>query len=164
MEYGLRPAVPADGPLLLQIFLEDRRAEFAPLGWPPAALDAFLATQFDLRERHYLAAYAEAARSVVTYRGRDVGTLLVARAPGGLHVVNVALLAAERGLGIGTAVLRDLQREASKGGMSLTLTVREGNPARRLYERLGFGYVRTDGPDLPMAWSPAPAQELNTAS
>jgi ribosomal protein S18 acetylase RimI-like enzyme len=40
--------------------------------------------------------------------------------------------------GIGGQVLLAACREAAASGMDATLQVRKGNPARRLYERLGF--------------------------
>ena len=49
------------------------------------------------------------------------------------------------GRGIGAHVVRRLQRQARASGVRLVLEVLEGNPALRLYERLGF--VRSGGAD-----------------
>ena len=43
-----------------------------------------------------------------------------------------------RGQGIGEKLMRALIGEAARRGLSLNLSVRSDNPARRLYERLGF--------------------------
>lgn len=43
--------------------------------------------------------------------------------------------------GLGAACLTDLAEEADRSGRCLHLTVAAGNPARRLYERVGFTRV-----------------------
>ena len=43
-----------------------------------------------------------------------------------------------RGQGIGEKLMRALIGEAARRGLGLSLSVRSENPARRLYERLGF--------------------------
>ena len=47
-----------------------------------------------------------------------------------------------RGRGLGTAVLQDLQALARTRQLPLSLRVLKPNPARRLYERLGFRVTR----------------------
>ena len=46
--------------------------------------------------------------------------------------------------GIGTKVIEALDEEAARSGAALTLRVRHGNEARRLYERLGFAVEAED--------------------
>ena len=57
-----------------------------------------------------------------------------------VHINNVAIRPAYRGLGMGTALLRHVLAEGRRlGARRATLEVRESNAgARRLYERLGF--------------------------
>ena len=43
-----------------------------------------------------------------------------------------------RGQGVGEKLMRALIGEAARRGLGLCLSVRSENPARRLYERLGF--------------------------
>ena len=43
-----------------------------------------------------------------------------------------------RGQGVGEKLMRALIGEAARRGLGLDLSVRSENPARRLYERLGF--------------------------
>lgn len=60
-----------------------------------------------------------------------------------LNIHDLAVLPTHRGRGIGRAMLaaaEDMARSA--GCCKLTLEVLEDNPARRLYERFGFGDVR----------------------
>jgi ribosomal protein S18 acetylase RimI-like enzyme len=41
---------------------------------------------------------------------------------------------------------------AREAGTPLRLSVRETNPARRLYERLGFRVTRVEPPRIKMEW------------
>ena len=73
-------------------------------------------------------------------------------------VMTVAVVAAHRGRGRGDELLGELLRRAADGGAaSVMLEVRADNvPARRLYERHGFGevsvrrryYRQPEGPDV----------------
>ncbi len=50
-----------------------------------------------------------------------------------------------RGRGIGTALVTELFAEADASGRSVSIHVESNNPARRLYERLGFQDVGEHG-------------------
>ena len=67
-------------------------------------------------------------------------------------LVDVALLPAVRGRGIGTGLLEDLLAEAREAGRPVRLKVVLTNPARRLYERLGFVGLGDDGVYEQMEW------------
>ena len=62
-----------------------------------------------------------------------------------IHINNLAMRAQFRAQGIGTALLHRVLAEARElGARRATLEVRASNsPARRLYERLGFGVAGT---------------------
>jgi len=73
-----------------------------------------------------------------------VGTTLVTRDRGHL-LLAFALVAPEwRNQGLGTAlIIRTANRLAAEGATEWTLAVTVGNPAQRLYERLGFRVDRS---------------------
>ena len=52
--------------------------------------------------------------------------------------VSIGVTPNARGRGVGEKLMRALIGEADRRGLGLNLSVRSGNPARRLYERLGF--------------------------
>jgi ribosomal protein S18 acetylase RimI-like enzyme len=64
--------------------------------------------------------------------------------------LTVAVLPAYRGQGVGTQLLTALLRMAATHYRAVSLSVWKENPARRLYERLGFVTVREDGVTLTM--------------
>src|SRR5215510_10712133 len=52
--------------------------------------------------------------------------------------VSIGVKPEGRGQGVGEKLMRTLIGEAARRGLGLCLSVRTENPARRLYERLGF--------------------------
>jgi len=52
--------------------------------------------------------------------------------------VSISVIPNARGQGVGEKLMRALIGEAARYGFGLSLSVRPDNPARRLYERLGF--------------------------
>ena len=52
--------------------------------------------------------------------------------------VSIGVTPNARGQGVGEKLMRALIGEAARRGLGLCLSVRSENPARRLYERLGF--------------------------
>jgi ribosomal protein S18 acetylase RimI-like enzyme len=77
-------------------------------------------------------------RQIIRTDGADVGALIVERDPSRLRIGDIALLPAVQSRGIGTEVIRDLLDEAASLEIPVELQVLKVNPARRLYERLGF--------------------------
>lgn len=59
--------------------------------------------------------------------------------------VSIAVLDRVRGQGVGSALLRALIEEAKARDVGLCLTVRDANPALRLYERMGFARIPDAG-------------------
>jgi GNAT superfamily N-acetyltransferase len=156
----LRPAGPDDRPFLERLYRLVRWDEFAALGWSDEVRSAFLATQFDYQQRHYAHAFEGAERYVIDHPQEPIGRIYVDRTTSQVHLVEISLLPQWRGRGVGGALVARLQDEVRAGRAdAVCLQVAEGNPARRLYERLGF--VDLPAPDeLPrssrdMVW-PAP--------
>jgi len=56
--------------------------------------------------------------------------------------VSIGVKPEARGQGVGEKLMRALIGEAARRGLGLCLSVRTDNPARRLYERLGFREIR----------------------
>ena len=60
--------------------------------------------------------------------------------------MDLALLRAFRGRGVGTTLLKQILAEGQRLGTSVTVHVEMFNPALRWYERLGFRKVGVNGP------------------
>jgi ribosomal protein S18 acetylase RimI-like enzyme len=143
-----RTVTPDDAPFLAALHAAGRAAEVAAFGWDERTTGAFLAQQHAAREQAYAASYPDAEDRVLLVEGTPAGRALVHRTPGRVHLVDLAVLPAHQGRGLGTAVLRSLLDDAASAGSTVRLTVRADNTgARRLYERLGFVALDETGPD-----------------
>jgi len=151
----LRPAVAEDRPFLLQVYTESRADELAATGWTDGQKEAFCQSQFEAQDLHYRQHYRTCAFLVIERDGQPIGRLYRDRRADEIRVVDIALLASERGLGVGGRILQDIQAEAAASGLLVRIHVERTNPARRLYDRLGF---RPAGPadvyDL-LTWDPS---------
>lgn len=153
---NLRPAGAGDEPLLQALFAEDKAAELAAAGLGEAQLQALIEMQYRGRKMSYGERYPEAADSILMGEdGTPAGRLLVDRRLDCWRVVDIAVLAAHRGRGLGTRALKECQRQAEAAGAGLALQVQRFNPALRLYERLGFQAAGQDAVAVEMRWSPA---------
>jgi len=83
-----------------------------------------------------------------------IGWLVTAEDNGALRLVDIAILTSWRGRGIGRHLLEQVQANASAMSVSVVLHVISSNPARRLYERMGFVVVEQEPPYLAMRWQP----------
>ncbi|MEU8761179.1 GNAT family N-acetyltransferase [Streptomyces sp. NPDC048659] len=95
--------------------------------------------------------------SVVEVAGAFAGCVAFAPdEPGpGRRLFHFYLAPEAQGRGLGTAVLRTLLDRADTEGVPVRLTVVQGSPARRLYERAGFTVESEDPIDVRMVREPA---------
>ena len=121
---------------------------------PDASLE-LLEMQFAAQRRGYSEQYPEAQDHIVTVADLDVGRILVWRTQAQIRIVDVCLLPECRGAGIGSALLGMLQEESAREGKPLRLSVLKTNPARRLYERLGFATLDETATHVHMESVPA---------
>lgn len=150
----LRPATPADEPFLFRVYASTREEELAPVPWTTEQKRAFLAQQFRAQSAYYREQYPAAAFDVILADGVPAGRLYVNRAAEEIRLIDIALLPEHRGAGVGGALLRELQDEARATRRRLTIHVEKMNPARRLYDRLGFRAVEDKGVYDFLEWRP----------
>jgi GNAT superfamily N-acetyltransferase len=81
---------------------------------------------------------------IITMNGDDILWLQATMTDSALFLGQLYLCGHMQGQGIGTEVLQILIEEARRAGKSVTLGVVKINPARRLYERLGFQCTHED--------------------
>ena len=141
MKIELRPFSQDDQDFLYRLYASTRMAEIALFGWNPAQQEAFLRMQFNAQQRGYEMAYKDADHQIITGDSQPVGRILVHRGNNAHVLVDIALLDEYRNRGIGTRVLQQLIASTAQQHVPLRLQVIKSNPARHLYERLGF--VRT---------------------
>lgn len=151
----LREATPEDMEFLARLYFDTRRQEVAAWGWPLQQQEMFLRMQFDAQFRSYRSAFPDATNHIVCLDGSAVGHMLVGQEPSGTRLIDVALLEEHRNRGIGSGLLRQLLHECESQGRTLRLQVLQGNPAIRLYQRMGFLQSSTDPMYAQMEWTPS---------
>ena len=126
--YMLRQATEADFAFLYHLHRATMKDYVAQTwGWDEAVQAAMFKDRFD-PGRSY----------IVVVGGRDVGFLSMERRIDTLFLANLQILPEEQGQGLGTAIIKAILAQAYDEGISVSLQVLKVNPARHLYERLGF--------------------------
>lgn len=142
----LRFETEADVPFLRRLYVSTRWEELAQVPWSDDDKTAFLLQQFDCQRAHYLTAYSDGEFSIIQSGADAVGRLYVFRSARDIRVVDIAFLPEWRGKGFGTSLLEALLIEGDGRGALVSVHVEVFNPARRLYERLGFRIAGEQGP------------------
>jgi GNAT superfamily N-acetyltransferase len=150
---SLRPITPEDESFLAALYASTRTEELAQTNWSEEQKAMFCRMQFNAQTTDYQRNYPDASFDVIERDGVAAGRLLVLRSEEKIHVIDIALMPEHRGAGIGTKFLRELQDEAKAAGKPLSIHVEQFNPARRLYDRLGFQQVEEKGVYLLLHWS-----------
>jgi len=149
-----RPCTDEDEPFLRLVYDSTRTNEMLLVDWNDAQKAAFLSMQFNAQHRYYHAQFPDAKYDILERNGEPIGRLYTALWPTELRILDIALLPQFRNMGIGTALIKAQMQKAGSAGLPLTLHVESFNPARRLYDRLGFKEVQVDGIYILMTWSP----------
>ncbi|MGE8615562.1 MAG: N-acetyltransferase family protein [Achromobacter veterisilvae] len=95
---------------------------------------------------------------IVWAAGQPAGLFKTSRDADAWRVVQIQIAPAFQGQGLGRRLLADLLEQADAQGAAVTLSVLRGNPARRLYESLGFTPVEEKGPETEMRYEPGAAR------
>jgi ribosomal protein S18 acetylase RimI-like enzyme len=143
--YELRPAAEGDIEFAWRLYeqLMRRRTE-ALIPWRAE------------RQREVIdSALRSGGMEMITAGGEVIGWLHVHDNTDGIDLHQIYLAPAHQRGGIGADILKRLQQRAAALGRPLRLNVLVNNPARRLYERLGFRIERSDAMKHYMTWTAA---------
>ena len=151
---ALRPVEPRDEAFLRALYYSVREAELAATNWDERTKRAFTDSQFDLQDRWYRTQYEGAKLLVIEQAGEAIGRIYLYESPSELRLMEIALVAARRNAGIGTALVEWLKELAAAKGRAVTLHVETFNRARALYARLGFAEVSAEGFYVQCRWTP----------
>jgi ribosomal protein S18 acetylase RimI-like enzyme len=150
VEIAMRPLQETDQAFPYQVYASTRHEEMALVDWLPEQKEAFLRMQFDLRARQYQVAYPAAVTEMILCDNVPAGSMIILKTTDAIWLVDIALLPEFHRSGIGTTILRNLQKEGKK----IVLQVLRQNPAAKLYSKLGFISVSEDSMYQRMEWNP----------
>lgn len=130
MDYTLRLATPADHDLIYTLKAESVRPYVEPIwGWD----EAYQCADFD-RDFSAIQQF-----QVIEVDGRFVGFVQCCRSHSCCEVVELHLLQAYRGHGIGSHILHHLQEACMAQKLKLRIgCFKDNHRAKQLYEKLGF--------------------------
>ena len=134
-EPELRPVAESDRTFLESVYFETQRWIIERLfGWRGD----------DVEAEKFAEIYDEPHSSIIVLNGTDIGWLTVACDEEGFDLEGIYLLPDYHGRGIGTRLIQQLLDRSQKANIPVRLSTAKINPARQLYERLGFQDVRED--------------------
>lgn len=81
---------------------------------------------------------------IITCDGADIGWVQVSLQDDTIYLGQIFIESVFQRRGIGTEIIAGLIDEANQTGRTITLGVVKSNPARSLYERLGFRITNED--------------------
>ena len=143
---AFRPAVDQD-------FDYCRRLYFAEMKWIIEQLHLDREAQDVSFERHWHTGQVR----ILVLDGVDIGWIQTIAQNSEYFVAQIVVDRSFQRKGIGTEVMKRLISEAARANRVVRLNVVKINPARRLYERLGFQVVHQDDRKLYMELDPARA-------
>lgn len=150
----LRPVGPDDQDFLIEIYGSTRAEELALVPWTDEQRQAFIQYQFTAQQDHYLKNYPTASHDIILSNGRRVGRFYVARLDHEIRIIDITLLPAERNVGIGSYLIKQLLDEANSTGKLTRIYVEDFNPSLRLFERFGFSRSEQQGIHILMQKTP----------
>lgn len=150
----LRPATPADYFFMRQLYGSTREEEMKQFPFDDFQKKEFLDQQFAAQYQHYQLHYPTCERNIIVAGGKPVGRLWVDEWRDQIRLVDIALMPEARGAGIGRKLIEEVLERGRRVGKAVTIHVEAYNPALRLYERLGFVKVDTNGVYYLMKWTP----------
>ena len=154
-EIHRRPATPGDEPFLFDLYCAVRAHEFALMPLPEPLKQQLIRIQYTAQKDGYAAEYPGSGFEIVFNGEKKVGRIWIARHEDSFHLVDIALLPEAQNSGIGTGLIRELQREAALAHKPVRLSVFRFNTGSvRFHERLGFTVTNEDAIQFYYEWRP----------
>jgi ribosomal protein S18 acetylase RimI-like enzyme len=149
-DFRLRPAEQGDYSFALALYLEGAKEHLTKIGrWDE---DRFVAL---FRE-----GYKQGRTRIIRVDGRVVGFIQVVDFADRLYLRQIHLIDGFRGRGIGSTLIGGELKRGAESSRPVTLDVMHGNPARRLYVKLGFESTGKDPDKEQMIWRAPPRKKV----
>jgi GNAT superfamily N-acetyltransferase len=153
-----RPMTDDDSMLLFELYASNRADELSRTGWATPQQRSFFRMQALDQERYFQRHYDHLDRRTICINGFSAGRLLVDRPSHAITIVDLALLPAFRGRGVGSLLIRGLLEEAAEQDVPVHVELPKGTDVLTTCERLGFRYADDLGDRWHLVWSPRATQ------
>lgn len=167
LSLSLRPIQDEDLSVLCKIYGSSREKELQQVSnWTLEQKQAFVEQQFLAQHEYYQKNYIGAGFYVIKKSEEVVGRLYIHQnfQGNGIRIIDIALLPDWQNLGIGKSILNDVLKEAEVLAKPVSIHVESFNPAKKLYESLGFKKIsETNGVYHLMEWRLAPKEAIIVA-
>lgn len=141
-----------DDDFLCGVYASTREEELAQTDWSDEQKESFLLMQFRAQHAHYQTYYADAQFQIILFNNEPIGRLYLAYWKNEIRLIDIALLPAYRGQGLGATIIKKILVEGATSGLPVRIHVEKFNPALHLYERLGFRPIEDKGVYWFMEW------------
>jgi RimJ/RimL family protein N-acetyltransferase len=155
----LRPVGPDDEEFLFAVYASTREREMLMVPWDERQKQLFLRMQFEAQQEFYGSQFSGATHQIISLNDHPVGRLYVSRDDALIRILDITILPAHRGRGIGTPIIKDLLAEAAQTGKAVNIYLENFNPSLRLFERLGFTKISEEDFNLLLEWKMKGEQE-----
>jgi len=153
---SLRKFTQDDIPFMQSLYATTRESELALTNFSEQEKLSFITQQFNAQYQHYIQHYCTDSFNIIELENNPIGRLFVDYWEKEIRIVDIALMPEYRNAGIGSYYFKQLFDQAKESGKSVSIHVEHNNPAKRLYERLGFQLkTRTNEIYLLMEWQPS---------
>ncbi|WP_440875145.1 GNAT family N-acetyltransferase [Thalassotalea sp. PLHSN55] len=144
-----------DLPFMLALYATTRQAELAMTNFSEQEKNQFISQQFNAQYQHYLQHYNSEHFDIIELNGAAIGRLFVDYWTNEIRIVDITLTSQYQNQGIGSYLFEQLFTLARAKKKPITIHVEHNNPAKKLYQRLGFELkTQTNDIYLLMQWTP----------
>ena len=138
LRVSLRRATESDFSFMESLYRHGREAELALTPFSEEQKALFIRQQFSAQTQHYLTHYGSDFFNIVEVDGVSAGRFYVDYWSNEIRIVDIALMPGFQGKGLGSFLMKKVLSEGTEKNQPVTIHVEQNNPAKRLYERLGF--------------------------
>jgi ribosomal protein S18 acetylase RimI-like enzyme len=133
-----------DQSFIEQVYRSTREKELNSTNWPEEQKKRFVIMQSMAQELEYKNKFSNANYQLILYKQKSAGRLYLWESDKEVRIIDITLLPEFQGKGIGKNILTDIIKNAHQKNKFVSLHVAPANPAKKLYEKLGFKTMRAE--------------------
>lgn len=153
---SLRPITDEDVSFLCKVYGSTREKELRQVEyWTEVQKQEFINQQFAAQHEYYQKNYIGGDFYVIEFKKEDIGRLYIHGnfQNAGIRIIDIAILPNWQNQAIGSSLLKDILLIAENTNRHVSIHVESFNPAKKLYEKLGFKKIsETNGVYHLMEW------------